>query len=181
MARKNKRGTKGRAKSAARRRRSTAPAVGAIRMVRMARTLAAPAAGARAAAPTAAPDVPVATIATNGGPVIVGITFGQAQHAKYTIQLFDPAGATELTRQSGMNNDSLPDQFTLQATPAQLDGHILQWSGLISAFSPAPGQMFSVTFEVTQGGVAVPGGRVPRTGSLSVAQPFVGVLRVVTR
>jgi hypothetical protein len=180
MARKNKQGTKGQARSAAERGLS-APAAGDVRMVRVARPPAAPAAGARGAAPMAAPEVPVATIATNGGPVTVGITFGQAQHAKYTIQLFDPTGATELTRQSGMNNDSIPDQFTLQATPAQLDEHILQWSGLISAFSPAPGQMFSVTFEVTQGGVAVPGGRVPRTGGLTLAQPFIGVLRLVTR
>jgi hypothetical protein len=150
-------------------------------MVRVARGVAAPAAAGRAAAPLADPAVPVATIAASGGPVTVGIVFGQAQHAKYTIQLFDPAGATELTRQAGINTDSVPDQFTLQAAPAALDQTILQWSGLISAFSPAPGQMFSVTFEVTQGGVAVPGGRVPRTGALNVTQPFIGIMRLVTR
>jgi hypothetical protein len=165
MARKNKQGTKRRARDAA------APPAAGFKMVRVPRTLAA----------AVAPDVPVATIATNGGPVTMGITFGQAQHAKYTIQLFDPTGATELTRQNGLNTDALPDQFTLQSTPAELDEHILQWSGLISAFSPAPGQMFSVTFEVSQGGVAVPGGRVPRNGALNVTQPFVGVLRLVRR
>lgn len=157
-----------------------AKAGGAVEMVRVARG-AAPPAVARSAAPVTSPEVPVATIASSGGPITVGITFGQAQHAKYTIQLFDRTGTTELTHQSGMNSDSIPDQFTLQATPAQLDEHILQWSGLISAFSPAPGQMFSVTFEVTQGGVAVPGGRVPRAGGLNVTQPFIGVLRLVTR
>lgn len=155
-------------------------AAGAVTMVRRARTLTAPAGRAAAAAPMTAPDVPVATIAGNAGPVTVGIAFGQAQHAKYTIQLFDPAGATEITRQSGMNTDAIADQFTLQASPAQLDQHVLQWSGLISAFSPAPGQMFSVTFEVTQSGIPVPGGRVTRIGALSVAQPFIGVLRLVT-
>jgi len=180
MTRKNKQSKKGPARNAARR-RSSPPVVGTMMMVRVPRTRTTPAAAARGAGPTAAPDVPVATIATNGGPVTLGIGFGQAQHAKYTIQLFDPTGATEITRQIGMNSDSLPDQFTLQATPAQLDDHILQWSGLISAFSPVPGQMFSVTFEVTQGGVAVPGGRVPRTGGLTVAQPFVGVLRLAAQ
>jgi hypothetical protein len=81
---------------------------------------------ARAAAAAAAsvdPGVPIAAIAATGGPVTVGITFGQAQHAQYTIQLFDPTGATELTRQSGLNTDTVPDQFTLQAAPAQLDQH----------------------------------------------------------
>jgi hypothetical protein len=177
LARKKKKETQGRDANAG---RVVAAAAAAVEIVRVART-AGPPAAARAAAPVASPEVPVASIDTNGGPVTVGITFGQAQHAKYTIQLFDPIGTTELTRQSGINTDAIPDQFTLQATPAQLDQNILQWSGLISAFSPAPGQMFSVTFEVTQGGVAVPGGRVPRTGALTVAQPFIGVLRLVTR
>ena len=176
MARKNRRGGRGASARAARR----SPATTEIRMIRVSRKGTARAATASAAA-AAAPEVPIAMIATNGGPVTVGIAFGQAQHAQYTIQLFDPTGVTELTRESGLNTDSIPDQFTLQATPAQLDQHILQWSGLISAFSPAPGQAFSVTFEVAQGGSGVPGGRVPRTGALAVTQPFVGVLRLVTR
>jgi hypothetical protein len=128
-----------------------------------------------------APQLPEATIGRNAGPVTLSIQFGQAQHAKYTIQVFDPTGTTEVTREPGMNTDAIPDRFTLQATPAQLDRHILQWSGLISAFSPAPGQTFALTFEVTQGGAAVPGGQVTRTGPLSVAQAFVGVLRLVTQ
>jgi len=175
MARNDRQGSNRRG-AGVRRAASAAIGGGDVTMVRVARQLA-----AGAAAPDSAPEVPVAMISGNGGPVTVGITFGQAQHAKYTIQLFDPAGDNELTRQSGINTDEIPDQFTLQATPLQLDHTILQWSGLISAFSPAPGQMFSVTFEVTQGGVPVPGGRVPRTGSLNVAQPFVGVVRLVTR
>ncbi len=176
MAQNDRQGAKRKVAGVARR-AASAPAVsGDVTMVRVARPVA-----ARAAAPATAPEVAVAMISGNGGPVTVGITFGQAQHAKYTIQLFDPSGANELTRQSGFNTDAIPDQFTLQAAPLQLDHTILQWSGLISAFSPAPGQMFSVTFEVTQGGFPVPGGRVPRTGSLNVAQPFVSVLRLVTR
>lgn len=131
---------------------------------------------------TAAPDpgVPVAMIAAGGGPVTVGISFGQAQHGQYTIQLFDPAGTTEILRQPGLNTDAIPDQFTMQATPAQLNQHILQWSGAISAFTPAPGQQFSVTFDVTQNGLGVPGGKVQRAGALAVTQAFVGVLRLVT-
>ncbi len=153
-----------------------------IQIVRVARREA-PAAARRRATTTREADsaVPVATIASGGGPVTVAIAFGQAQHGKYDIQLFNPAGTTELTRQSGLNTDSIPDEFTLQATPAQLDQHILQWSGAVSAFSPAPGQQFSVTFDVTQNGVSVPGCPVPRSGALNVTQAFVGVLRLVTQ
>ena len=151
----------------------------AFRMTRVQRTVAA-AQGVSAAADTD-PNVPLASIAAAGGPVTVGISFGQAQHGQYTIQLFDPTGATELLRQPGLNTDAIPDQFVLQASPAALDHHILQWSGAVSAFSPAPGQQFSVTFEVSQNGLAVPGGRVQRVGALNVTQAFVGVLRMVTR
>lgn len=169
MAMKRKAAAKGKAKGAK------------VRMVRVVRPIAGAAAIARAAAPAVDPSVPVATIASAGGPVTLGISFGQAQHGKYTIQLFDPGGTTELVRQSGVNTDAIADQFTLQATPAQLDGQLVQWSGLISAFSPAPGQQFSLTFDVTQNGVGVPGGRVPRAGALNTAQPFIGLLRLVTR
>jgi hypothetical protein len=156
----------------------SAASVAAVTLVRVARDVIA-ATDRKEATP--APDVPVASIAVTDGAVTVSISFGQAQHAKYTIQLFDPTGATEIARQSGLNTDNVADQFTFQTTPTQLDQHLVQWSGLISAFSPAPGQMFSVTFEVTQRGSAVPGGRVERTGALNVAQPFIGLLRLLTR
>jgi hypothetical protein len=139
----------------------------------------APAAAGAAAAVD--PGVPAATIASAGGPVTVAISFGHAQHGQYTIQLFDPSGATELLRQPGLNTDSTPDQFTLNNTPAQLNQHLLQWSGAVSAFTPAPGQQFSVTFDVTQNGAGVPGGHVQRTGPLNITQAFVGVLRLVTQ
>jgi len=154
---------------------ASAPGAKPVAMVRVRRITAA------AAAPTADPGVPVAVIAAAGGPVVVGITFGQAQLANYAIQLFDPSGTTERTRERGMNTDAIPEQFTLSIAPAALDQHILQWSGVVSAFSPAPGQQFSVTFDVTQNGVGVAGGRVQRSGPLNVAQAFVGVLRLVTR
>jgi hypothetical protein len=153
-----------------------------FRITRVARSVGAAAAGpAGAAAALAVDEVPAATIATGGGPVVVAISFGHAQHGQYTIQLFDPAGTTELLRQPGLNTDSTPDQFTLSGTPAQLNQHLLQWSGAVSAFTPAPGQQFSVTFDVTQNGAGVPGGHVPRTGPLNITQAFVGVLRLVTQ
>lgn len=153
----------------------------AVGIVRLARAPLRARGVAVAAAVAPDPNVPVAAISAVGGPVTVSITFGQAQHAKYTIQLFDPSGNNELARLSGINTDQVPDEFTLQGTPGQLDQHMLQWSGLVSAFSPAPGQQFSVTFEVSQNGAPVPGGRVVRTGALSGAQAFIGVLRLVTR
>ena len=154
---------------------------GAIRFTRLARRFAAAAARPEADGSRPDPGVPVAIIGARGGPVTVGISFGQAQHAQYTLQVFDATGTRELARQGGLNTDAVPDQFTLQISPVQLDQNILQWSGAISAFSPAPGQQFSITVDVTQNGTPVAGGRVQRTGPLATAQAFVGVLRLVTR
>jgi hypothetical protein len=185
--RKSRGGKKAGARTAASRGRSAAsqrrPKFRITRIARSVGAAAGPAAlaGAGAAAALAVdPGVPVATIATGGGPVVVAISFGHAQHGQYTIQLFDPAGTTELLRQPGLNTDATPDQFTLSGTPAQLNQHLLQWSGAVSAFTPAPGQQFSVTFDVTQNGAGVPGGHVSRTGPLNITQAFVGVLRLVT-
>lgn len=130
---------------------------------------------------TAEAGVPESTISRTGGPVTVEIAFGHAQHGKYTIQLFEPRGETELTRQTGLSTDEAPDRFELGPSPAQLDQHIVQWSGAVSAFTPAPGQRFSVIFDVTQNGSLVPGGHVERTGPLVVTQVFLGVLRLVAR
>jgi len=135
----------------------------------------------KAEAAPAADDVPVATIAAAGGPVSVEIAFGFAQHGKYTIQLFDPAGATELARESGVSTDPIPDRFTLSPTARQLDRHLVQWSGAVDAFSPAPAQQFSVIFDVTQDGAGVPGGHVEKTGPLTVTQAFLGILRLVAK
>jgi len=139
----------------------------------------APRRAARAAG--ADPGVPEATVSGAGGVVSVEIAFGHAQHAKYTIQLFDPRGKTELWRQSGLSTDDLPDCFDLERDPEELERHLLQWSGAVSAFTPAPGQQYSVIFEVSQDGIVVPGGRVERTGPLDVTQAFLGILRLVTR
>jgi hypothetical protein len=142
--------------------------------------------GAKAARPANAPSaadsrVPEAAVSRNGAPVNVEITFGHAQHGQYTLQLFDAAGTTELTRETGLSTDGIPDRFELKLTPAQLDQHLLQWSGAVDAFSPAPGQQFSVIFDVTQSGQRVPGGHVEKVGPLVVTQAFLGILRLVAR
>jgi hypothetical protein len=128
----------------------------------------------------AEPDVPEARINAGHGPVTLEIAFGHAQHGKYTIQLFDPSGTTELSRETGLSTDTTPDRFDLQLTPAALDRHLLQWSGAVDAFSNAPSQRFSVVFDVSQRGSLVPGGHVQKTGPLDVTQAFLGVLRLVT-
>jgi hypothetical protein len=124
-------------------------------------------------------EVPQAQISRTGGPVTVEIMFGHAQHGKYTIQLFDRTGTTELTRETGLSTDPDPDRFQLTPTPAQLDQQLLQWSGSVDAFSSATGQQFSVIFDVTQQGSGVPGGHVEKTGPLTVTQAFLGILRLV--
>lgn len=120
-----------------------------------------------------------ARIAAGGGTVGVEITFGHAQHGTYTIQLFDPSGTAELARETGFSTDTVPDRFDLKLPPARLDRTFVQWSGAVDAFSSAPGQRFSVIFEVTQDGAAVPGGRIEKSGPLNLTQAFLGVLRLL--
>ena len=129
--------------------------------------------------PRSEADVPEARIRRDGGPVTVEIAFGHAQHGNYTIQLFDPTGDTELSRETGLSTDQIPDRFELQRTAAQLDQHLLQWSGSVSAFSSAPGQQFSVIFDVSQNGQTVPGGHVEITGPLDRTETFLSLLRLV--
>ena len=124
-------------------------------------------------------DVPEATVRAAGGPVSVEIRFGHAQHGKYTIQLFDPAGTTELAREPGLSTDERPDRFDLKPSASQLHQHLVQWSGAVDAFSSAPGQQYSVIFNVTQDGNPVPGGHVEKTGPLTITQAFLGILRLV--
>ncbi len=152
---------------------SRVPTVGAVR---------GHVASAARAAPTAADSgVPEATVSRTNDPVIVEIAFGQAQHGSYTIQLFDPSGTTELAREVGLSTDEVPDRFQLKPTPTQLDQHILQWSGAVDAFTPAPGQQFSVILDVTQSGKTVPGGHVEKAGPLTITQAFLGILRLVAQ
>ena len=127
----------------------------------------------------AAVGPPQATVSRNGGTVAVEILFGHAQHGTYTIQLFDPTGKKELASESGVSTDERPDQFALTMTAAQLDQHLLQWSGAVDAFTSDPGQRFSVTVNVRQQGETVAGGHVEKTGPLNVTQAFLGILRLI--
>jgi hypothetical protein len=129
----------------------------------------------RLAARAATPEVPIRRA---DGPVSVAITFGFAHRGSYTIQLFDPDGA-ELAREAGVSTDEKPDRFVLQLTPAQLDEHILQWTGSVDAFSSGPNR-YSVTFDVIQNGVVVPDGRKETSGPFDTTQGFGGCLRLVT-
>jgi hypothetical protein len=120
-------------------------------------------------------------IGAAAGPVTVAIAIGHAQHGTYTIQLFDPSGTSELARLTGLSTDDIADRIALKPSPSQLDRHILQWSGAVDAFSPAPGQQFSVVFDVTQSGLGVPGGHIEKTGPLTVTQAFLGILRLISK
>jgi hypothetical protein len=137
-------------------------------------------ANSRAMARRPAPSLPQATIRTADGPVSVEIAFGHAQHGTYTIQLFDPTGKRELATETGVSTDDRADVFALAVAPAELDRHLVQWSGAVDAFTPEPGQRFSVTFDVRQRGEIVAGGHVEKNGPLNVTQAFLGILRLVT-
>lgn len=161
----------------ARKRTGQAPARRAKKLIVRAEDTAAPrGAGSRS---RAGDGIPEAHIEKGGGAVSVQITFGHAQHATYTIQLFDAAGSTELARETGVNTDTEPDRFDLTLTPAQLHRHLVQWSGAVDAFSGGPGQRYSVIFEIIQNGATVPDGRREKSGPLTVTQAFLGVFRLV--
>lgn len=125
-------------------------------------------------------QVPEVGIRPVDGPVTVEIMFGHAQHGKYTVELFDPTGKTSLWSRSGVNTDSTPDRYTLEPAPAALERHIVVWLGVVNAFSSAPGQQYSIIFEISQNGVIVPGGRVIKKGPLTGTQAFYGAVRLVT-
>jgi hypothetical protein len=137
---------------------------------------------AKGAAPPVSPfaGLPTATLDRSAGDVEMEISFGHAQHGKYTIQLFDPSGTQELAVEQGVSTDSQPDRFTLRMSPSALNGHLLQWSGAVDAFSNQPAQRFSVLFEVMQRGQVVPDGSVEKEGPLNVTQAFLGALVLVT-
>src|SRR5688572_6453132 len=123
---------------------------------------------------------PEATIRAADGPVSLQIAFGHAQHGTYTIQLFDPTGKRELAAETGVSTDTVADLFALAIGPAELDRHLVQWSGAVDAFTPDTGQRFSVSFGVRQRGEIVQGGHVEKNGPLNVTQAFLGILRLVT-
>jgi hypothetical protein len=158
------------------------PATKRLRVRKLMRRVPAPVAksATRSTRAAAEPDIPEVVIRRTGGTVSIEIAFGHAQHGTYTIQLFDPTGKNELAREAGVSTDEKPDRFDLALTPAQLDRHMLQWSGFVDAFSSAPGQRYSVTFDVIQGGEVVPGGRCVKSGPLDTTQGFLGLLRLVT-
>lgn len=137
---------------------------------------------AKGAAPAVSPfaGLPSATLDRSAGDVEMEISFGHAQHGKYTIQLFDPTGTQELAVEQGVSTDTQPDRFTLRMSPASLNGHLLQWSGAVDAFSNQPAQRFSVLFTVMQRGQVVPDGSVEKEGPLNVTQAFLGALVLVT-
>jgi len=125
-------------------------------------------------------QLPEAEIRPADGPVTVEIMFGHAQHGKYTLELFDPTGRTSLWSEGGVNTDSTPDRYTLDPTPAALLQHIVVWLGVVNAFTAAPGQQYSIVFEISQNGVIVPGGRTVKKGALNGTQAFYGAVRLVT-
>ena len=117
-----------------------------------------------------------------GGIPMCEIIIGQAQFGKYQTFVWDVSGHNPLSVCTGTNDDSVTDKFpvsdsncgtqpgTVIKTVQDLDKRIFSWEVIVAALGSGPGQLFSVTVKITQGGAPVPGGVFTQSGSLTGAE-----------
>jgi hypothetical protein len=108
----------------------------------------------------------IAVLSKTGQQPQVEVIIGQAHWGRYSIFLWDPEGATSQKIGSGLNVDQVPDVFTIAQPLDTLDRSILDWQVSVAPFQTAPGQRYSVTIRITQGGTLVPGGEIINEGPL---------------
>jgi hypothetical protein len=107
-------------------------------------------------------------LAPNGGAITLELTFGFACVGSYEATIFDVNNQNGDTFQSGASTDVPPDIITLPNPPATLLNRTL----LIDAalVPPAPPDMVSLTAQVLQGGVAIPGASLTSKASVNPGQ-----------
>lgn len=124
----------------------------------------------------------IAKLDPGAGDVTVEITFGYAQRAVYDIFLWD-ADSTNLiwrsTPSPGFSYDALPDRFILSKPPGEMNHFSILWRGIVSSGEPVPGEFYSVTVMITQGGAEVPGGHIVNKGPLENTEAFMDYVRLI--
>lgn len=98
--------------------------------------------------------------------------------AKYAILQFDPAGLNPVPVGTGLNTDSIDDRFPLPGPKTALNGVLVSWEVIVSAFdSSSVGADYLVRAIFTQGGSVLQGGDIPHSGKLD--DHFVRFARLV--
>jgi hypothetical protein len=117
----------------------------------------------------------------SGGRPQIAIAFGFAQHGRYRIYLWNPAGDSPRLIGQGVNTDNVPDQFALEDPLAELNDHIVSWEGLVTSFNGGTGEQYSVQVDVDQDSTNCPDGPFVQAGSLDDVKAFYGAVRLVVR
>ena len=96
----------------------------------------------------------------------VEVIIGQAAFGKYRLILWDETGRNPKIIQESTNVDNIPDKLPIGGSAKSLNKKIVSWEANIAAYPNAPGQLFSMIVEISQGGVVVPHGETKTTGTL---------------
>jgi hypothetical protein len=119
-----------------------------------------------------------ALLSINGPNPMVNVVIGQAQFGKFRLILWDETGRNPQVLTEQTNVDNIPD-FVYLGPTADINKKILQWEGFISAYNSAPGQLYNVRVEVSQGGQIVPDGEINEPGKLDGgSKAFFGAVRL---
>lgn len=102
----------------------------------------------------------------NGPIPEVDVFFGQAQFAKYIVELLDSDGKNPQVIMQGNNIDNLPDHFSIGVSPQDLVGNHLSWSFTIAAPASGEGQLYFARITITQGGKNLKDGPFEYSGPL---------------
>lgn len=111
----------------------------------------------------------IAKLKSSDGSPRVEIIIGQAQWGAYKLFLWTPDGSSSQQLGHGLNVDQIPDVYTISQPLNTLNNYMLTWEVAIAAFSSAPGQLYSVTVNISQQGSIVQGGQVVNSDSLNGA------------
>ncbi len=103
----------------------------------------------------------------NGGQPEIELEFGFAQFAQYRINLWDTTGKNKLARiGEGVNVDTVPDKWPIEAPLATLDGCFITWQAIIASPTGGANEQYSMKGTFTQDGQNCDDGPFNRQGAL---------------
>lgn len=117
--------------------------------------------------------------ATKGQPT-VEIIFGQAHIGNYRFFLWDATGHNPREIAHGTNVDAIVDSFDIGEDARALHEKLLSFEGIVQAAEARPGNIYSVTVTVRQGGEVCPGGVIQETGAFDDVKALLGFRRFRT-